>query len=627
MSLSNVTTTFNVHDLFGANFDARRAKAWATTNAPDDTIHDKSTGETRIGGGTATINPDGTGTFTHWAPGADGNPTTWQTTYHFDVPDRTTGKGRRVEHFGPFTVTTSGLLTALVQEQIAIPTATAAASAAAAGASATSAAGSASSAATSASAASTARTGAEAARAGAEAAEDAAQALVLSDLGTTDGQTRALIENPASQTAGALSATSVSPSPGGYGATLMQTYAQDDGRINAKDKRLGTWGSEASVINALDAAEDGGLRKGTPVFFPPGPFEHVYDVGDGLDMTGRTSVLQGGGAYCTSGGDWFGTVFKASTQTGPVIDLEGWEPPAAFQGRVSIGGFAVLGSGLGDPTKNNAGIRVKILGSTLLHDIAIAETGGPCLEAVANPGNAQYLSSIARLTLNTPIDVQANDVPWLYFAEPNLMLMSEIGFRHIGPGPGSVGASGAAIIDSPPGVAPSGGSTFSDWWMENLWVPDHGTLISSKGNFHTFRDCRFVDCYREPGAEETSFVTFHAPGTGDEGGNLWRGFMFGRDPDRPASTVDYGIDNRQSFNAFDGVKGRKGYNVVHRGSATPGTVGTFSDIIHNGVTLRGSQLFNDGPGVIDQSPSATGAFQNRHIDYCTGDIKGFTVTA
>lgn len=269
MALANVTTTFNVHDLFGANFDARRAKAWATTNAPDDTIHDKSTGETRIGGGTATINPDGTGTFTHWAPGADGNPTTWQTTYHFDVPDRTTGKGRRVEHFGPFTVTTSGLLTALVQEQIAIPTATAAASAAAAGASATSAAGSASSAATSASAASTARTGAETARAGAEAAEDAAQALVLSDLGTTDGQTRALVENPASQTAGALSATTVVKGKeieGGQvprplrapALTVQRSWPTQAGRINlmlwteADGQTLYGLGSDASLMKSTD---------------------------------------------------------------------------------------------------------------------------------------------------------------------------------------------------------------------------------------------------------------------------------------------------------------------------------------------------------------------------------------
>lgn len=46
-----------------------------------------------------------------------------------------------------------------------------------------------------------------AAQAGAEAALAAAQDLIVSDLGTTDGQTKTLIETPTSQTAAALSAT------------------------------------------------------------------------------------------------------------------------------------------------------------------------------------------------------------------------------------------------------------------------------------------------------------------------------------------------------------------------------------------------------------------------------------
>lgn len=120
MALTEVTTTFNLHDYFGDSFDARRTKGWATNNADNQTIHDNDTGETRIGSGYATINADGTGSFTHWAPGPDGNPTSWQTTYHFDVPDRTARGGRRTESFGPYTVTSSGMMTALVEEQ-AVP--------------------------------------------------------------------------------------------------------------------------------------------------------------------------------------------------------------------------------------------------------------------------------------------------------------------------------------------------------------------------------------------------------------------------------------------------------------------------------------------------------------------------
>lgn len=122
MALTEVTTTFNLHDYFGDSFDARRTKGWATNNADNQTIHDNDTGETRIGSGYAVINTDGTGSFTHWAPGPDGNPTSWQTTYHFDVPDRTARGGRRTESFGPYTVTSSGMMTALVEEQEVPPT-------------------------------------------------------------------------------------------------------------------------------------------------------------------------------------------------------------------------------------------------------------------------------------------------------------------------------------------------------------------------------------------------------------------------------------------------------------------------------------------------------------------------
>lgn len=437
--------------------------------------------------------------------------------------------------------------------------------------------------------------------------------IVLNDL----TQDREVVE----ALAAALSASTVDTTAGSFGATLMQNYAQDDGRVNAKDRRLGTWGTEASIINALDAAEDSDNRRGVVVYFPARSYDEFYEVGDGLDMSGRTSVIQGGGAYITSAGDWFGTVFKASTQDGPVLDLSAWENPAAFMGRVSIGGFALLGSGVGDPTKDNAGMRVKVFGSAHVHDITIAETGGPCLEGVVNAGNAQYLCEFDRITLNTPVDVQDNDVPWFIMNEANLALFSRIGFRHVGTDP-SVGVSGAAIIDSPSGHAPSGGSVFSDWWMENLHVPDLGTLISSKGNFHTFRDCGFVDCFKQSGARETSHVKFLAADTADAGGNTWRGLIPGRDPDQ-ALSIDYGIDMRQSYNGVDGAKGRDGHNVVIRGASTPSPLGALTGVTRTGITMRGSNLYSDTAGVDDQSGFTAGQYANRWMDFGTGETGGF----
>ena len=48
---------------------------------------------------------------------------------------------------------------------------------------------------------------------------------------------------------------------------LMQTFVQDDGRINAADLRLGTAGTLAAFTNAKDAAEDAG--RSTVLWIPP----------------------------------------------------------------------------------------------------------------------------------------------------------------------------------------------------------------------------------------------------------------------------------------------------------------------------------------------------------------------
>ena len=99
-------------------------------------------------------------------------------------------------------------------------------------------------------AAQTARTGAETARTGAEAARDEAEALVLSDLGTTDGQTRALIENPNSQTASALSAS-----------TGAQVAAEVPPAV---DDYISTTPEVAANAAALALSDAGLLRKGDP---------------------------------------------------------------------------------------------------------------------------------------------------------------------------------------------------------------------------------------------------------------------------------------------------------------------------------------------------------------------------
>lgn len=119
MALSDVTVTFNLTQLLGEAFDARRTRAYVKTNVANGTLMDTSTGEIRLGDQKVTVGDDGSGSFTTWAPGADGNPTSWQTSLVVEYP-RTGQRDRTVRTFGPYTITASVDLADLEEEQ-AVP--------------------------------------------------------------------------------------------------------------------------------------------------------------------------------------------------------------------------------------------------------------------------------------------------------------------------------------------------------------------------------------------------------------------------------------------------------------------------------------------------------------------------
>jgi hypothetical protein len=104
MALSTATVSFDAHQILGSDFDSRRTKCRVYTNVVNQTLIDTSTGETRMGDETVTVGSDGTGTFTTWIPGADGNPISWQTYVAFDYP-RTGARDRTTRVFGPYTIT------------------------------------------------------------------------------------------------------------------------------------------------------------------------------------------------------------------------------------------------------------------------------------------------------------------------------------------------------------------------------------------------------------------------------------------------------------------------------------------------------------------------------------------
>lgn len=106
MALTDITIDFDLSQLLGSDFDARRTKAYVKTNVESGTLMDTSTGETRLGDEAVTVNFDGTGSFTTWAVGADGNPVSWQTSLVVDYP-RTGQRDRKTRTFGPWTLTTA----------------------------------------------------------------------------------------------------------------------------------------------------------------------------------------------------------------------------------------------------------------------------------------------------------------------------------------------------------------------------------------------------------------------------------------------------------------------------------------------------------------------------------------
>lgn len=117
--LATATITYDLSDYGLADFDSRRTKVWATNNVSGPVV-DTEGNLIHLGSANGTVNADGTGSITVPTPGTGSNPASWQTTIHVDYPDRNADRGRGRLSLGPFTITVSGDLADLIQEQ-AIP--------------------------------------------------------------------------------------------------------------------------------------------------------------------------------------------------------------------------------------------------------------------------------------------------------------------------------------------------------------------------------------------------------------------------------------------------------------------------------------------------------------------------
>lgn len=368
---------------------------------------------------------------------------------------------------------------------------------------------------------------------------------------------------------------------------LKTTFALNDGRVIHTGAKTRT--AMMSTINAAEA-----LGKGRIVYFPAG----IYDVGNGLSLSGKSVQIRGDGAAGVTAA-LAGTVFWASTQTGPVIDFTGWVLPGNFQGRLTHEGFSVRGSGVADPTKNNAGVRLTAMSSATFRDIAVRDTGGPAWEHASNPGNGVYLCDFERIILSTPVGAKTNDVAYMTMDESNGNRFRGIGFRSI-TASADIGVSGALRLYGNASFAPHD-NLFDGCWFEYAHVPDTGTLIYTNGAANVHADWQFFDCGKESGATGTSFFRFTDSPKVASGGNIVRGAIPGKGTG--ALELDMGIDMQQPRNSVTGVKGYRGTQVV----IAAGVGYTF-------VQLGGAVSGSSDPAVIDNS----GVLTNTIIDHYSG---------
>jgi hypothetical protein len=410
----------------------------------------------------------------------------------------------------------------------------------------------------SASAAQTARTGAEAARTGAEAVG-----------ATNDTIIAGRVNDPASATAVALSATFEA------GQTKV-IYVSENGN----DAWSGLLGSHAKKTLAAALTAMGTDTPGVIMCAP-----NVIDAGSSTSLNGYAcSIIGLLYGYHETTGTMKGTVIKATApQTGPVLDFTGWKAPGSARGQVEFGGFTIEGDNTADPTRAHKGI--KFAGSAIYaHDIVAWKTGGAPIDFVS-----AQLSDFDRLLAITPVGAKVNDVAYMMgTGAANGNYLGRLRFRSTS-GSGDVGVSGALVLKDDGTYAPLI-NTFDSAWFEFLHVPNGGCLISVKGSKNVFRDTQFFDCGKEAGATGTTYFRFADATVENQGGNVVQGYI----PGAQAGSIDSGVELLQSNNVVEGVKGFNGNNVIWG----PG-------VNRNTVIFHGCEATATAAGVVDNSGTQT----------------------
>lgn len=177
MPITPVVVSYDIADILGVDYDATRGRTsvYVSTNIPDGVLVDTDSNQIRLDGAKGAVATDGTGSVTLWPTNAATNPTAFQ--YYFTIDYIPRGAGKH-EHktLGPYSITAAADLADLVDEQEVPPTYLSTVTA-------------------------LLDEYVEQAEAAAALAED------ISNIATPDALVETLIENPASLTSAALSAT------------------------------------------------------------------------------------------------------------------------------------------------------------------------------------------------------------------------------------------------------------------------------------------------------------------------------------------------------------------------------------------------------------------------------------